>query len=166
MIDCLDDIRIGRKEFAGMTTLATTIDARMSRNQERGRGKRDSGVVTYTAFGLRRNVVDLLRRGDTGVVAGCTVVGIYTQVVERDTRKAREVVDVVAGRAVEAGRQVVARLSDADPAVMTGRTVVDVYAHVIELRTGKVDGVMAYGAVGGGRQVIGALADTDHRVVA
>ena len=120
-----------------------------------------------TALSLRRDMINDLGRCDTGGMAGCAIVGIYTQVVKGDTRKGGEVVGVMARRAVQDRRQMIQRLSKGDVTVMAGRAVVG-YADVVKRRVCKVDGVMAISTilVEQGWYVIREFTDTAHIVVA
>ena len=54
-----------------------------------------------TAIILSRDVIYLLGRCYTRGMAGCTIVRIYTQVAKSYARKARKVVDIVTGRAIQ-----------------------------------------------------------------
>ena len=60
MVRGLNNIRIGGKESADMTTLATTGNVLMKRGKKRCRGKNISGIVTDAAIILCRNVINLL----------------------------------------------------------------------------------------------------------
>ena len=75
----LDNIGIIGNKPAGMTTFAATGDARMYGCQECRRYETTSihVAVTQAAFSLCRDVINFLRRGNTGVMTGCTIATHY-----------------------------------------------------------------------------------------
>ena len=97
MVCRFNQIGIGGKESTDMTTFAPTCNALMNRDEKGCRRKNTSGVVADTAIILSRDVIYLLGSGYARVMAGCTIVGIYAQVVEGYSCEGRKVVDDVTG---------------------------------------------------------------------
>ena len=83
--------------------------------------------MTDTAIILYRDMINYPGGCDTRVMAGCTVVWIYTQVVKAYASKAGKVVSVGGGvtiRAIQNRRQMIQRFSSADVAVMARDAVI------------------------------------------
>ena len=102
-------------------------------------------------------------------MAGCTIVGIDTQMVKADTGEAGKVTGRVTGRAFQRRRHMIQRLSESDIAVVALRTIAGIDTHVAKGRNRKTGGVVAVDAIlviGIGRYVIRELTDTDYIVMA
>ena len=147
MIRRFKQVGVSGKELTDMTTFAPTRNVLMHREEKSCRRKNTSGVVADTAIILSRDVIDFLGSCDARVMAGCAIVGIYTQVVEGNSREGRKVVDNVTRRTIQGCRHMVGGLSDTDPAIMAKSTVVGVDTHVIECRTDEVRRVVAHDAI-------------------
>ena len=104
--------------------------------------------MTGAAFSLCRDVINLLRRCNTGVVAGCTIAAHYVRVMDKSTRECtKAVVDSVARRAVQVGRYMAQRLACADITVMAGQAVTGICAGMVKYHASKSCGVMANGTI-------------------
>ena len=89
MVGCLDQqIRIGGKDLAVMTTFATSGNARMNGAEESCRRKFSSGIVTETAIISCRDMINLLRGCGTRCMAGRAIFGIDAHVVKNRAHKA------------------------------------------------------------------------------
>lgn len=125
--------------------------------------------MTDAAFALCRDVIERFARRNTRVMAGCTIVGIDTQMVEADTGEAGKVAGRVTGRAIQRRRHMIQRLSDSDITVVALRAIAGIDTHVAKHRNRKTAGVVAVDAIlviGVGRYVIRELTDTDYIIVA
>ena len=60
--------------------------------------------MTLTAFCLRRDVISSFGCGNPRVMAGCTVIWIYAQMIKGDTGKGGEVAGAVTVRTIQARR--------------------------------------------------------------
>ena len=82
----LKQIRVGNKS-TGMTTFTPTVDARMYSSQKCSRYKTTTTrvIVAHTAFSLCRDVINLLRQCNTGVMAGRTITAHYIHIMVKST---------------------------------------------------------------------------------
>ena len=78
-----------------------------------------------------------LGRRNTGGMAGRTVVIVYAQVVESDTRKGRVIEGVMTRRAVQDCRQVIQGLAKGNVTIMALRAIAGIDTRVIEYHTGE-----------------------------
>ena len=126
--------------------------------------------MTDAAFILCRDVINLLGRCNTGVMAGCAIAAYYVRVMDKSARECtKAVVDSVTRRAVQVGRYMTERLACADITVMAGQAVAGICTCVVKRHTSKFGGVMANSTilvVGTGRYVIRQFTDTNRVVVA
>ena len=114
-------------------------------------------------------MINLLRRCNTRVMAGCTIATHYSHIMGKSTRECNKTVVSVARRAVKICLYMTKRLANTDITVMAGSTIAGIYAHVVKRCSSKVGGVMANGAilvVGIGRYVIWQFTNTDRIVMA
>lgn len=103
----LDQLGPVRNEALVMTTLTATGDTRVNRCEECCRREHISGIVTQAAIIACGNMIHRLRRCDTRVMAGRTVVAVDTKVVEGNTGKACKVVGHMARRTIKACRYMI-----------------------------------------------------------
>ncbi len=128
--------------------------------------------MTDAAFNLCRDVINLLGRCNTRVVAGRTITAhnnILTMHKSASECTKAVVVSVVAGRTVQVRHYMTNRLTSTDIAIMAGQAVAGICACVVKRHSCKVGGVMANGAVlivGTGRYVIRQFTDTNRVVMA
>lgn len=124
----LQELRRVRQEFTLMTPFTTTGDAIMDRSKERRRCEYTRGIVTHAAIFLcgdmnmgthHTGFVD----GDTCVMTGRTIVGIYAHMAEGDIRKSGEVTGIVASRTVQGRGQMIQGLSKRDVTIMALRAI-------------------------------------------
>ena len=100
------------------------------------------------AFSQRRDVINLLRRCNTGVMTGRAIAVHYVRVMDKSVRECtKAVVDSVARRAVLVRCYMTERLACADITVMAGQAVTGIRAGMVKRHTGKSCGVMANGAI-------------------
>ena len=119
MVYRLNYVGISGEESIDMTTFTTTRYVLMARHKKRGRCKNIGGIVADTAIVLCRDVIGRFGGRITCVMAGCTIAGIYSQVIESNACKAAKITGVVTRRAIKACWQMIDRRSSTDPAVMT-----------------------------------------------
>jgi hypothetical protein len=111
MVCAFNEIRIRREKLTHMATFTAPRNIQMQSDKERCRCKRTGRVMADTAVILRRDMIDIFRRCDTGVMTGRASVGVYTQVIETYASEARVVVDDVARRTIQRCRQMIRRLA-------------------------------------------------------
>jgi len=118
-------------------------------------------------------MINLLRRCNTRVMAGRTVIAHYIIIMEKSARECNKGAGTVARRAIQVGLYQIGlymtnRLATTDRAIMAGLAIA-AYPHVAKRCSSKVGGVMANGAilvVGSGRYVVQELTYTNPAVVA
>lgn len=74
--------------------------------------------MAYTAIIERGNMINRLGRCDTRIMAGCTVVRIYTRMIKGNARKGGVVRRYMARRTIHAGRYMIQRLTRCNITVM------------------------------------------------
>ena len=124
--------------------------------------------MTGTAIILCRDMINYLWGCNTSVMAGGTVVLIYTQVVKAYARKAGKVVAVGGGvtiRTIQYRRQVIQRFSGTDLTVMARDAVIH-DSCMIKGCWYKARGQVAVSAITVGWQVINEFANSYYIVVA
>jgi len=163
---CLNKVRPGDKELTHMAAFATTRNVLVTGKQKSRGTEGHSGIVADTAIFVCRDVISFLGGCDTRAMAGCAIVGVYAQVIKRDARESRKISGVMTGRTIQGRRQMIVGLANTHTIVMARRTVIDIYTHVSKRRGGKVDGVVARGAILVGGYVFRQLAKSDHVVMA
>jgi len=154
-----------------MTAFTATNDARMNCSQECRRYETTyiRVTVTHAAFSLCRDVVNLLRRCNTRVMAGRTIAAHYITIMDKSARESIKGVGIVARRTVQVRIYMPKRLADADITIMAGQAIAGICARVVKRGTSKGRGVMANVAfliVRSGRYVIQEFAHTNPIVVA
>jgi len=124
--------------------------------------------VTLTALSLRRDMIYLLGRCNTRVMAGCTITAHNNRIMNKSAGECNKGAGNVARGAIQARRYMANRLATTDRTVMAGRAIAG-YAHVVKRRISKIGGVMANGAilvVRSGRYVIREFTHTNPIVMA
>lgn len=97
----LNQIRAGREKLTRVAAFASGSDIQMNIGQKRRESEIVGELMAGAAVVLGRNMVDLLRRRDTCIVAGRAVIRINSSMAVGDSGKGSEVPDIVAVRAIK-----------------------------------------------------------------
>ena len=127
--------------------------------------------MTLTAFSLRWDVINFLRRCNTRIMAGRTIAAYYKRIMDKSVDECSKAdVNGVARRTVQVRCYMSKRLAFADITVMAGQAVAGICARVVKRRTSKGRGVVmanvAFLVIGSGRYMIREFTDTGSIVVA